>query len=109
MSGNAPTLNLMSSFTSKPQFQKDCVNTWYNKDGLAHLMPGALTMTTEESTSIATEVTAIDAQVSEMVTKFIVGQESLDNWDSFVATLNSMGLEHVLEVRQAAYDRFLAR
>ena len=109
MSGNAPTLNLMSSFTSKPQFQKDCVNTWYNKDGLAHLMPGALTMTTEESTSIATEVTAIDAQVSEMVTKFIVGQESLDNWDSFVANLNALGLEHVLEVRQAAYDRFLAR
>ena len=41
--------------------------------------------------------------------KFVLGQESLDNWDSFVANLNSMGLEHVLEVRQAAYDRFLAR
>lgn len=109
MYGNAPTLSLMASFNSQPQFQKDCINTWYNKDGLAHLMPGALTMTTEESTSIATEATAIDAQASEMVTKFIVGQESLDNWDSFVATLNSLGLEHVLEVRQAAYDRFLAR
>ena len=109
MSGNAPTLSLMASFNSQPQFTKDCINTWYNKDGLAHLMPGALTMTAEESSSIATEATAIDAQANEMITKFIVGQESLDNWDSFVATLNSLGLEHVLEVRQAAYDRFLAR
>ncbi len=109
MSGNAPTLNLMAQFNSKPQVQKDAVNVWYTKDGLTHLMPGALTMTTEESSSIAIEATAIDAQVNEMITKFIVGQESLDNWDSFVANLNSMGLEHVLEVRQAAYDRFLAR
>ena len=109
MSGNAPTLNLMAQFNSKPQVQKDAVNVWYTKDGLTHLMPGALTMTTEESTSIATEATAIDAQVNEMITKFILGEESLDNWDSFVANLNSMGLEHVLEVRQAAYDRFLAR
>ena len=109
MYGNAPTLSLMASFNSQPQFTKDCINTWYNKDGLAHLMPGALTMTAEESSSIATEATAIDAQANEMITKFIVGQESLDNWDSFVATLNSLGLEHVLEVRQAAYDRFLAR
>ena len=109
MSGNAPTLNLMAQFNSKPQINKDAVNTWYTKDGLTHLMPGALTMTTEESTSIATEVTAIDAQTNEMIAKFIVGQESLDNWDSFVANLNAMGLEHVLEVRQAAYDRFLAR
>lgn len=109
MYGNAPTLSLMASFNSQPQFTKDCINTWYNKDGLAHLMPGALTMTAEESSSIATEATAIDAQANEMITKFIVGQESLDKWDSFVATLNSLGLEHVLEVRQAAYDRFLAR
>ena len=44
-----------------------------------------------------------------MISKFILGQESLDNWDSFVATLNSMGLEHVLEVRQTVYDRYLNR
>ena len=72
-------------------------------------MPASLTLTTEESESIGTEAAAIDANVKEMLSKFILGQESLDNWDSFVANLNSMGLEHVLEVRQAAYDRFLAR
>ena len=60
-------------------------------------------------TSIATEATAIDAQVNEMITKFFLGQESLDKWDEYVAELNSMGLEHVLEVEQAVYDRYLAR
>ena len=109
MTRNSATLNLMAFFLSKPQINIDSVNTWYTKEGLAHLMPSALTMTSEESTSIATEAAAIGAQVDEMVSKFVLGQESLDNWDSFVATLNSLGLEHVLEVRQAAYDRFLAR
>ena len=108
-SGSAAAINLMASFNSKPQANQDAVHTWYNKSGLAHLMPSSLTMTTEESSSIATEVAALEAQCGEMVSKFLLGQESLDNWDSFVATLNSMGLEHVLEVRQAAYDRFLAR
>ena len=39
----------------------------------------------------------------------LTGEESLDNFDSFVETLNGMGLERVLEIQQAAYDRFLAR
>ena len=109
MTRNSATLNLMAFFLSKPQINIDSVNTWYTKEGLAHLMPSAITMTSEESASIATEAAAIGAQVDEMVSKFVLGQESLDNWDSFVSSLNSLGLEHVLEVRQAAYDRFLAR
>ena len=109
MDGNSATLHMLASFKSKPQVQQDAVDTWYVPEGLSHIMPASLTLTTEESESIGTEAAAIDANVKEMLSKFILGQESLDNWDSFVATLNSMGLEHVLEVRQAAYDRYLAR
>ena len=109
MDGNSATLHMLASFKSKPQVQQDAVDTWYVPEGLTHILPYSLTMSTDESESIATEAAAIDANVNEMISKFILGQESLDNWDSFVATLNSMGLEHVLEVRQTVYDRYLNR
>ena len=109
MAGNAATINLKAAFNSKPQVNKDAVLTWYNKSGLEHLMPRSLIMTTDESTSIATELTACSTLANEMITKFFLGQESLDKWDEYVAELNSMGLEHVLEVEQAVYDRYLAR
>ena len=44
-----------------------------------------------------------------MAIKFITGEESLDNWDNYINTLNDMGMEKMLEIRQAAYDRYLAR
>lgn len=106
---NAATVGMLATMNTLPQSQLDALKTWYNPEGVRHIYPSAVTRTTEESESIATEYTAIQAQVDEVVSKFIVGQESLDNWDAYVATLNSLGLEHVLEVRQAAYDRFLAR
>ena len=43
------------------------------------------------------------------VAKFALGQESLDGFDAFVEKVKGMGLEHVLEVKQAGYDRYLAR
>ncbi len=52
---------------------------------------------------------AIDTYVSEQATKFLTGEESLDSFDNFVSQLNSMGLPEVLKIRQAAYDRYLAR
>ena len=45
----------------------------------------------------------------EMMLKFITGIESLDNFDSYVETLNSMGLTQLTEVYQAAYSRYQAR
>jgi putative aldouronate transport system substrate-binding protein len=42
-----------------------------------------------------------------MIDKFIMGKESLDNFDSFVAKLESIGIKDVLTAEQAAYDRYI--
>lgn len=42
-----------------------------------------------------------------MINKFIMGKEPLDNFDSFVQTLKNMGIDDVLAVEQAAYDRYV--
>ena len=39
--------------------------------------------------------------------KFITGEEPIENHARFVETLNSMGLERLTELYQAAYERYL--
>ncbi len=41
--------------------------------------------------------------------KFLTGEESLDNFDAFLAKLNSMDLDRYLEIKQESYKRFMVR
>ena len=50
----------------------------------------------------------IDTYMDETVSKFVVGDLSLDQFDSFVQQLKDMGLEDCIAIEQAAYDRYLA-
>ena len=73
-----------------------------------HNMP-RVTFTVDESNRLAELNAPINTYVSETAVKYLVGEESLDTFDSFVAKLYDMGLQEVLDINQAAYDRFLAR
>lgn len=50
----------------------------------------------------------IDTYMDETVSKFVVGNLSLDQFDSFVQQLKDMGIEDCIAIEQAAYDRYLA-
>ena len=73
-----------------------------------HFLP-AIAMTEEENTVYSTYYTPIRTYVEEEAYKFLTGARSLDEYDDFVKTLNDMGLQEVLEVQQAAYDRFIGK
>ena len=63
---------------------------------------------TEEETDIKADImNDINTYVNEMVLKFIIGTEPLTNWDTFVSTVEGMGLQKVIDVQQAALDRYL--
>lgn len=53
--------------------------------------------------------TDIDTYVDENIPKFVMGDLSLDDYESFADTLNKMGVPAILECRHAAYDRYLER
>ncbi|MBQ6846339.1 MAG: hypothetical protein IJO61_04335, partial [Oscillospiraceae bacterium] len=59
----------------------------------------------EEQKIIDTYSTGLKSYTEEMLTKFMLGQESLSNFDKFVETLNSMGVDEVLGAYKSAYDR----
>lgn len=88
----------------------EAANTWVqNQDSQKHLYPAGATMTAEESNEHTILMTPISTYVKEMGLKFMVGDESIDKFDAFVTELNNMGLARVIEIKQAAYDRFISR
>lgn len=72
-------------------------------------MPNGVTFTPEESERAAELQNTIGTYCSEMAIKFITGEESLTKFDGFVSTVKDMGVEELLGINQAGYDRYLAR
>lgn len=68
-----------------------------------------VTRTAEEARRYSSIMTDLNVYHEEMMLRFIMGSASLDEFDTYVSTLKSMGIEEVLEIQQAAYERFLQR
>jgi putative aldouronate transport system substrate-binding protein len=66
-------------------------------------------LTQEETDEMRHLETQLNDLINESFARFITGDLSIDRgWDSYVKGLQDMGLDRYLEIRQAAYDRFLA-
>ena len=51
----------------------------------------------------------ISTYVKEMSAKFITGEDSLDEWDTYVNTLYDMGLQEAIDVYQNALDAYKSK
>ncbi|MBQ7838971.1 MAG: hypothetical protein IJ390_00550 [Lachnospiraceae bacterium] len=63
--------------------------------------------TVEETERIADLKTDFDTYSEELLTKLIMGDASLDNWDTYIAEMKELGLDELIEITQARYDRTL--
>ena len=68
-----------------------------------------VTHTEEEADLIATTYSDIETFVQEGLMRFILGTDSMDNWDSFTEQIRGLGIDEVIAAKQAAYDRFMSR
>ena len=64
-----------------------------------------LSLTNDEKNVAATIGTDIKVYVQEITSKFMLGQLPLSEWDSYVKTIEEMGLEELLSVYEGAYNR----
>ncbi|GHU70486.1 sugar ABC transporter substrate-binding protein [Clostridia bacterium] len=99
-------------YLKNTQASIDANDLWFypNEDVSAKWKyPPGITPTADEVLEIDEYQGQLNTYVPEMTAKFVTGAESLDNFDKFLSTLESMHLSRVLEIRQAAYDRYLAR
>ncbi len=68
-----------------------------------------LAFTTEEQEELDLIQSTIFSYVKEMEAKFIIGAEDLSQWDAYVATLQSMGIDRMMTIYQSAYDRLMGK
>ena len=67
----------------------------------------AFIYTKEENDKLASFGADIDKYVDEMRDKFVSGETSFSEWDKYVETLQKMNLEEYMEIKEAAYQRYL--
>ncbi len=97
----------LEQYAGLPQ-QQEAWKTWVDTDTFEHYVP-ATNVADEDADEYATLSADIDSYRDEMFIKFIMGTESLDNFDKFVNTLNEMGLPRLLEIKQKAFDAYNKR
>ena len=78
------------------------------EDDCDHSMdyPLGAVMNTEQSNQYYTVAADICTYISENVLQFIYGQKDMSQWDDFVETIRSMGVDTAIEAKQAAYDDY---
>ena len=70
--------------------------------------PAAINLTTDAQKAVA-EIDNISNYINEMTYKFITGAEPLTNFDTYMDTLQKMGIENLIQLHQEAYDSFMSR
>ena len=71
-------------------------------------IPGfAMVAPSPEQSAVFSENSDLFLYIDEMTQKFIIGTESLDRWEEFLANCNKLGIDDVLEVIQERYDAYV--
>ncbi len=72
------------------------------------VIPSTVTLSADENTRAANIYSDIETICLEAIAKFITGEKSLDEYDAFVESIKSAGIDDYLAIQQGAYDRAMA-
>ncbi len=93
------------------EIQQEALNAWNDcREVTKSSFVNLFTLNTEETETVQQYYTDISTYVAEQIGKFLVGDSSIEeNWDSFVATVESMGIDNVIAAYESAGERYFAR
>ena len=88
--------------------QLEAIEVWSSGDSDAdYVYPSAASMTAEEQETYTALISDLSTYMAEHVLKFVVGDEQLEDYGAFVDTLFEMGMQDAIDLKQAAYDRYI--
>jgi putative aldouronate transport system substrate-binding protein len=90
------------------QEQVDALTLWAQVDMGKHVLP-AVTILPEESDRYSEISANVSTYIEEMILKFVTGKEPIENFDKYKAQLKEFGIEEMIAMRQAAYERWKKR
>lgn len=82
-------------------YLKDNDDTYYLNEKL-------INFTTEETEIINSKLADVSTYIAENLVKFFVGEKDMSEWDAFIADLDQLGLQEIIDTYQTAYDRYLS-
>lgn len=85
------------------------IDLWSSNTDMPKNMLSSITPTVEESQEMSKLGNAIDTYAKEMYFKFIMGSESLDKYDDYMANLKKLNIDRVLQLKQTQLDRYNRR
>ena len=86
--------------------QTSSIDTWTSRTDDLCAVPKSLSLNTEESEVVALYATDLATYISEEVPKFVTGDRSFTEWDTFVSDCEGMHVEELLAAYQGADDRY---
>ncbi|MGN0167734.1 MAG: hypothetical protein ACI4AB_06820 [Acetatifactor sp.] len=110
--------NMSGAFVQDPAYilgyyatdqQKAAVSLWASNDVTGTILP-PITMTPEESNEYKSLNSQVSTAVDEFRDKVLAGAIDInEGWDAYIEQIKGMGVERMIELQQAALDRYNAR
>ena len=97
----------MVQYSSLPQ-QQESLQVWADTDAEQTTLP-RVTLTPQESEEASRIKSDLDTYTKEMFASFVMGTESLDNYDQYLNQLKTIGVERYVELYQTALERYNKR
>lgn len=89
--------------------QKYALQLWGENDVKDYYIP-PVTISDEHMADYTSIQSEVDTCVDEYFAKFLTGEYSVDSqWDEYVSTLQSMGIDTMIEYYQEAFDEYQSR
>lgn len=108
--GNGPFVQdkdyLLQYYTEEEQ--KVALDRWVQNNAKDYKLP-RITINEKDAGQYSSLKSELETYRDEMIIKFIRGEESLDGFDKYLSTLDSMGVEKLKEMVQNAVDEYNAR
>ncbi|MET3850449.1 extracellular solute-binding protein [Paenibacillus sp. OAE614] len=110
-----PNYGITTPGVSLPEVSKGLrsdIDEWVEKENQEKILPYVkvpypnVFLTEEEQTEVTSLLSDLNNYVEQMEAKFVTGQEALSNWDKYKAQVKKMGGDRIVEIYQAAYDRW---
>ena len=99
----------LNQYYQLPQ-QKSALDEWVKgyDESMKHRIPN-VTPSTDESSEYASIMNEVNKYVNQMITKFIMGVESFENYDAFIKQIEKLNIKRAVEIQQSAYERYMKR
>ncbi|GIN70030.1 ABC transporter substrate-binding protein [Bacillus sp. J14TS2] len=103
--GGSPTMTIQEFYRGGGSSEKRLATAELLKPDVVKDPWSSFIYTEEETKILDSTGNDIEKYVDEMRDKFLSGQVSFDEWDQYVQTIEGLGLEEYMQVKEEAYKR----